>query len=146
MDTVFSPYNSMFAIDFTRQFNASTYLLKVNGQQVKYTHQPYWKKDFLEESLSNYSKFKLNDNMLFMDIYLNARISNDKAKKALSKRLIPNPDDTNKWLAWYVQFAGYTIPSGATIELWQYDLTFFNNKAIVKDSSIIYKTLFINAQ
>ena len=136
----------MFAIDFSKKYTAITYMVKVNGTPVKITKHPYWKKDFLEESLCNYSKYKLDHDMLFMDDYLNASISGNERKIFLSKRLIPDKTAANQWLPWYVQFAGYTIPTGASIELWQYDLVFENNAAVVKDSSCIYKTIFVNAQ
>ncbi|MEO8770295.1 MAG: hypothetical protein ABI402_09430 [Ferruginibacter sp.] len=146
MDTTFFPYNSMFAIDFNKKYTATTYMVKVNGMPVKITHHPYWKKDFLEESLYNYSKYKVNHNMLFMNDYLDAKVSGNERKIFLSKKLIPDKTAAEQWLPWYIQFAGYTIPTGAAIELWQYDLIFENNTAIVKDSSSIYKTIFINAQ
>ena len=146
MDTVFSPYNSMFSIDFTKEYTATAYQMKVNGTPVKITRHPYWKKDFLEESLCNFSKYKTNHDLLYMDDYLNANFSNDEKKMFLSKRLLPDKMAVDQWLPWYIRFAGYSIQTGAAIELWQYKLVLENNIATIKDSSSIYKTIFINAQ
>ena len=146
MDTVFSPYNSMFSVDFTKEYSATTYLVKIDGAPVHITHNLYWKKDFLEESLCNFSRYKENNDLLYMDDYLNVRVSDLRKRSFLSKRLIPGKADVAAWLPWYIRFAGYGVAPGASIEVWKFKFLFENNKAIAKDSSCIYKTIFINAQ
>ncbi|MFT3912003.1 MAG: hypothetical protein QM737_21440 [Ferruginibacter sp.] len=143
MDAVFFPYNSMFAIDFTKKYTASAYSVKVNGAIVPITQHLYWKKDFLEETLINYCRYKKNHDVLFMDNYLDQRVLDKEKKEFLSSRLTPDKSGLDQWPFWYIHFAGYTIPPGATVELFQYDLIFENNAVTIKDSASIYKTSFL---
>ena len=140
MDTTLFPYNSMFTIDFTKNYTASAYLVKVNNIPVAITKNLYWKKDFLEESLGNYCKYKTNNDAVFMDGYLNQTIPGKAKREFLLKRLCPDKAAAAKWLQWYIFFAGYRIPANSTIELLKYDFIFKNNEAIIQHSASIYKT------
>jgi len=142
MDMIFFPYNSMYAIDFTRANTASTYALKINGNPVKITNNLYWKKDLLETSLNAYCRYLKHDNNIFLNYYIVYRFKNKMIRELLLSRLIPGKKEARQWPLWYARTAGYEIPDTTTLEFMQYDFLFCNNKALLKDSTSIYKTIF----
>ncbi len=141
MDMVFFPYNSMYAIDFKKNNTAATYAIKINGEPVKITHQPYWKKDMLETSLYGYCKYIMHDRTVFLDDYINRKFSNEQARNILLRGLTPGKTGTGNWPYWYGKFAGYVVPVNAAIELWQYNFSYENGQAVLTDSISIYKTI-----
>lgn len=143
MDTVFFPYNNMFAIDFTKDNSSSVIRLRLDGIPVKISDKPYWKKDFLEESLINYTRYKKQGDEVFMEKYLRQTIHKEAARNFLIERLCPDKKTAATWLRWYLQFAGYEIQSYSEAELIQYNLNFEGHKLVIKDSvSILKTTLF----
>ncbi len=140
IDTTFFPYNSMFTIDFNKNHRTVVYAVKIDGTPVKITHQPYWKKDFLEESLINYCKYKKNNDTGFVENYLYSKISNKRDRAFLLERLTPGKAGPNQWLPWYIKFAGYPVHAKSMIELVQYEIIYESNVAILKDSASVYKT------
>ena len=137
---VFFPYNSMYTVDFTQNNTATTYSMKLNGENIKITSQPYWKKDLLETSLYGYCKYIMNGRTSFLDGYIKQKFSNEHTRNILLERLTVNRTMAINWPRWYGQFAGYTVPANATIELWQYNFSYENGQAILTDSISIYKT------
>ncbi len=140
MDMMFYPYNSMFSIDFNKNYTASTYAAKLNEERVKITNQLYWKKDFLEATITNYAKYIQHNRAVFLDDYLNYKITNNSTRSFFSERLIPERNVAMKWPYWYCNFAGYTAPKNSNIELIQYTFLFSEGKAVITDSTSIYKT------
>jgi hypothetical protein len=140
MDMVFFPYNSMFTIDFTKTSKSVTYAVKLNGQLVKITHQPYWKKDFLETSLYGYCKYISSGRTVFLDGYIKQKFGDEKIRDLLLKNLTAGKEAAMDWPSWYCKFAGYSVPSKSNIELMQYHFSFENNQATITDSISIYKT------
>jgi c-di-AMP phosphodiesterase-like protein len=140
MDMIFFPYNSMYAIDFTKNNTASTYAMKLNGNRINITHQLYWKKDFLETTLSGYCKYLKHDRKVFMDDYINQKFKRVEVRNILLNRLTPEILSAMKWPQWYAAFAGYPARSKATVELMEYHFLFDKGQAILTDSISIYKT------
>ncbi len=141
MDMIFFPYNSMYAIDFTKNNNASTYAMKLNGNKINITHHLYWKKDFLETTLFGYYKYLKHDRKVFMDDYILQKFKSEDVRSILLKRLTPDKTSAMNWPQWYAEFAGYAIPSKATIELMEYRFIFDKEQAFITDSISIYKTI-----
>lgn len=141
MDMTFFPYNSMYTIDFTKNYTAITYAMKINGEMIKITHRPYWKKDFLETSLSSYSKYISHNRSVFLDDYIHQKFTKEQTRKFLLERLTPDNSASNQWPYWYAHFAGYPIPENALIEIWQYHFRFDNGRTILVDSLSIYNTI-----
>ena len=141
MDMVFFPYNNMYSVDFTGNNTATTYSMKVNGGIIKITHQPYWKKDFLETSLNGYCKYMLHNKKVFLDDYLNSKFSYEPTRNILLRNLTPSKTTVAYWPRWYIAFAGYPITSNATMELWQYNFKYEGEEALITDSISIYKTI-----
>lgn len=137
MDMVLFPYNSMYAVDFTKQYAASTYAFKLNGKLVNITQNPYWKKDFLEASLLSFAKYKQNNDEVYMQQYLQTVVPNKEKREFLSSKLSPSKFAVASWPAWFIRFAGYSVNDSDSIQLLQYDFTFQGNNVILKDSSII---------
>ena len=48
MDTVFTPYNGMFAFVNNKPDQTSTIAMKLDGKAIVYTNKLWWKKDFFE--------------------------------------------------------------------------------------------------
>lgn len=139
MDATFFPYNSMFTAPLQQKNTASTHAIKINGKRVAITKHLYWKKDFLEETLFNYSKYIQNGEKLFMQTYLDLRIADESNRRFLLRRLCPNAFAMRSWLNWYAGYAGASIEPGSNIELMRYDVRFEKNAAVLTDSVIIYK-------
>lgn len=140
MDMIFFPYNSMYAIDFTKNNTASTYAMKINGSRINITDHLYWKKDFLETTLYGYCKYIRHGQKVFMDDYINQKFNREEVKNILLKRLTPGNISAMNWTQWYAGFAGYKIPQKATIELMEYQFIFDKGKALITDSISIYTT------
>ena len=141
MDMVFFPYNSMYSVDFSKTNTATTYAMKINGEPVKITHQPYWKKDFLETALYGYCKYIMHERTVFLDGYISMKFSNEQIRNILLNNLTPGKTTTSSWPRWYGHFAGYAVPANAAVELWQYNFRYENGQAELTDSISIYKTI-----
>ena len=141
MDMVFFPYNSMYAIDFTKNNTASTYAMKLNGSRINITHHLYWKKDFLETTLLGYCKYIRHGQKIFMDDYIEQKFKNESIRNKLFNCLTPDKVAVMNWPRWYGWFAGYTVPPKATVELMEYQFRFENDRASLTDSISIYKTI-----
>jgi hypothetical protein len=142
MDMVLFPFNNMYTVDFTKNKTATTYAMKINGNMVKITHQPYWKKDFLETSLNVYSKYIRYHRKVFLDDYIPYKFHNEQTRKILLHGLTPDKTTAMSWPAWYVHFAGYNLPANSTIELTQYNFLLDKEQAVLKDSISIFKEIF----
>ena len=100
---LFFPYNSMYAIDFTKKNTASTYALKINGSPVKITNNLYWKKDLLETSLNAYCRYLQHDHTVFLNDYISYKFKNKRISDLLLSRLIPDKAEALQWPLWYAQ-------------------------------------------
>ena len=140
MDMLFYPYNSMFSIDFTKDYTATTYAVRINGDPVKITDRLYWKKDFLEESITNYCKYLQYQRNVFLDDYLHTKIADSSTRSFFLQRLTPERKAAKKWPYWYCSFAGYAVPQNATIALMKYTFSFSEGKALITNSASIYQT------
>lgn len=138
MDMVFFPYNSMYTIDFTKQHTAVTYSLKLNGERLNISHQPYWKKDFLETAMYGYCRY-IKDGHVFLENYIRQKF-NGNLQFYLLRNLIPDKNKILYWPKWYVAFAGYDAAAGSSIELVEYHFKFDTHGASLIDSFSIYKT------
>ncbi len=127
----------MYSVDFTKQYSASAYAFKLNGNLVKITKNLYWKKDFMEASLLSFARYKLNNDEEYMQRYLQAAIPNKVRRNFLLSRLSPSKQAAAAWPSWFIQFAGYNVNDSDSIQLIQYDFIFLGNKVMLKDSSII---------
>ncbi|CAN5724019.1 hypothetical protein BH11BAC4_BH11BAC4_23130 [soil metagenome] len=141
MDMIFFPYNSMYAIDFTKTESTTTYAMKINSVPVRITEKLYWKKDMLETSLNGYCRYLKNGKHVFLFDYVHYRFSNEQLQQWLLSNLTPVEKAVENWPAWYAAMAGYSIPGGATIEFVQYDLVLDKDRALLKDSIGIYKII-----
>ncbi len=138
---VFFPYNSMFTFDFTKTKTSVTYSVKLNGEIIQITHQPYWKKNFLETSLYGYCKYISSGRTVFLDGYIKQKFRDEKIRDLLLNNLTPGKEASMDWPSWYCKFAGYSVPSKSNIELIQYNFSFENERAAITDSISLYKTI-----
>lgn len=137
MDMTLFPLNNMFAYPAKDDsYLTSAYLLKINGSPVYSTHFPYWKKDFMESSLSEYAKYLQNGNRIYMHQYLETKPS---IPGFIRENLLPRKEEVSQWPCWYAHFGGRVCISNASEELIKYKLSFSNGSPIIKDSMIIYK-------
>ena len=85
MGMIFFPYNNMFTVDFTKTNQAFTYGVKINGEMIPITGYLYWKKDFLESSLTTYVEYIENGYTLYLESYLKSK----RAGNSIVKNLLP---------------------------------------------------------
>lgn len=129
----------MYTIDFNNKNTARTYGVRINGELIKFTHRPYWKKDFLETSLNGYSNYLNHGEKVFLEDYLSAKFPIGTIRTAMLMNLTPVKNTLYLWPLWFAQFAGYKVTPGAIVEIFQYNFSFDRTVANLVDSSSIYK-------
>ena len=138
MGMIFFPYNNMFTVDFTKTNQAFTYAVKINGEMIPITGYLYWKKDFLESSLTTYVEYIENGYTLYLESYLKSK----RAGNSIVKNLLPQKELAAKWPLWFARFAHHSYSMPAKIEILQYNYVFKDGKAVLTDSGSIYKNYF----
>lgn len=131
---VLFPYNSMFSIDFTKDYQTDTYQLKINDKPVQYTQQWWWKKDFMETSLRNYA-LQLHD-VPYIEKYILYAYAHTSYRELLLKQLKPSLTD-HHWLIWYAGFGKMPVKDNAIVSIWKYHLV-FNEQTIIIDSIEVF--------
>lgn len=140
MDMIFFPHNSMFAYAQKQQLKSSTYAVKVNNQLIRITDKPYWKKDFLEMSLSEYAKYIKNDSSVALHYYLSAKGLSSPFYSFLSHRLLPQ--NTHMWFIWYLGFAGIKRTDKIAVDLYEYQLTYNQHQPVITDSTLVASAIY----
>ncbi len=138
MDMVMFPYNSMFSVDFTRDYNTDTYQLKLDDRPVTYTHLLWWKKDFMETSLRNY--VLLLNREPYIEKYIQYAYANTPYSKFLLKQLKPSMHD-HSWLKWYASFGNKETSAYTMFSIWKYHLTFNGNSIHIDSSLVLHEKL-----
>lgn len=141
MDMIFFPYNNMYAIDFSGNTTTHTYALKINGNPVKITGNLYWKKDMLETSLNGYCRYIKHGRKVFLHDYIPYKFKNEQLQHVLVEKLTPDEHLAYKWPYWFARTAGYPLKPGDDIEFMEYRFNLSDGKAVIFDSSSIYKTI-----
>ena len=136
MDTVFNPYNGMFAYNTKKQSITSTTAFKVNNKIVEYTKYLWWKKDFCENTETNYPKYIINNKTVLMDDYIIQKNISLKSKIFLKKRLTPDSSITKNWALWYCKFRGIDNNENAKLEFVRYDFDFNNAMKLIDSVSL----------
>ncbi|MBU3713897.1 MAG: hypothetical protein FGM46_03010 [Ferruginibacter sp.] len=136
MDTVMFPYNGMFASSAENKNHSTIYAIRLNGKRIPYSNRMYWKKDFLEQSLSGYISFQQQQSS-YLKTYLDSKQWGAGAKDFLRAGLIPS--NIEAWPLWYCKFAGSEVPSGSVVELFAYTFDFKDGQPVMTDSSMMYK-------
>jgi hypothetical protein len=143
MDMPFFPHNSMFSSNSTHFPSAIiTFGVKINDRLIGITHQPYWKKDFMEMSLIEYAAYIKNGNKVYMDEYLASKRIPGSVKEDLQRLLTPDDLKTQNWTNWFAQFAAVGIDRGSKIEVTEYHFEFSDGKFRLKDSLELCNKLF----
>ena len=62
MDTAMFPYNNMYSEPQHAQTTCC--YLKINGKRINYTQFIYWKKDFLEQSVTKYADYVYHNKII----------------------------------------------------------------------------------
>ena len=114
--------------------------LKLNGQRINYTHFMYWKKDFLEQSVTKYADYVNQNQNNYLNIYINEKIKNDKLHAKFKKALTPGEVDFKRWAIWYATYAGLKVQPNDDFELLNYKIQFKNGKSSILDSNILCST------
>lgn len=141
MDMMFFPYNNMFSNTITSNKTVTTYFLKVNDKKIPYTHFMYWKKDFSEETLTNYASYIKNNNSNYLESYIDQKLSDKNKSKWLKDKLSPKTISFFQWASWYASFANSSILQNQKFELVEYNIKFTENMPSIVDSSIIYSSI-----
>ncbi len=140
MDMLLFPYNSMFSMSPDNKRIVSTYAIKLNGERINYSNHMYWKKDFIEQSLTKFAAYMLRGHTNYLETFIDQYPEN-KLTRFSKKKLVPDKKISNGWPVWFCRYAGFPANRGAMIELIKYDFDKTNNIFFVKDSSVIYKMI-----
>jgi len=134
------PYNDMFSHDVPFTTSQKIYLVKHNDNRIPITQFPYWKKDFLEQAPLKFSIYLRNKERNQVEGILSRKIKDSALLVKLTKRLSPLQNQQNRWLEWYVTYAGIQLKHDDKIELMKYDVSFTKETPIIDDSVTICKT------
>jgi len=100
----------------------------------------YWKKDFLEQSLTKYADYIKQNQKNYLSIYINEKIKNKKQNSNIKKALTPNVVDFKSWATWYANYAGIKVNPNDYFELVNYNVEVKNGLTTILDSNILCST------
>lgn len=138
MDMAIFPYNSMYSN--SQRAESSCFYLKINGQRIHYTHFMYWKKDFLEQSVTKFAGYVNQNQQNYLNIYINEKIKNTKQNTIIKKALTPGEIDFKSWATWYATYAGIKVQSNDNFELVKYNVEIKNDVVAILDSNVLCST------
>lgn len=127
------PYNAMFAYDRMSTDHGFTYQVKADGEPIRFTAFPYWKKDLLETTAFEYARYVSSGHRVYLEEYLRSKPTLFDA--GFLHALYPDIRSTTGWYAWYAGFAGK--PAVQEYSLWQFRLVPTNRGMEVVDSLCI---------
>jgi hypothetical protein len=133
MDMTIFPHNSMFAA--ASQEDIHLYAVKLNDTIIPISDYLYWKKDFLESSVSGYARYIQNGNRVMLADYFS---SGKNIPAVISRRLVPRQDAAGNWLLWLASFMGKNPGNNASLKLYRYAYDFSSGTAVLQDSTLIY--------
>ena len=138
MDMAMFPYNNMYSN--SQKVETSCFYLKLNGQRIHYTHFMYWKKDFLEQSVTKYAVYINQNQNNYLSIYIDEKIKNKQQNLYIKKALTPNVVDFKTWATWYASYAGIKVNPNDHFELVKYNVEVKNGVLAILDSNILCST------
>ena len=142
MDMAMFPYNYMYSN--SQNVETSCYYLKLNRQRIHYTHFMYWKKDFLEQSVTKYAGYVNQNQHNYLNIYIDEKIKNKQLNSNIEKALTPIVVDFKTWATWYASYAGIKVQPNDHFELVKYNVEIENGMAAILDSNVLYSTKIQN--
>jgi hypothetical protein len=138
MDMAIFPYNNMYSNAQT--IETPCYYLKMNNQRISYTHFMYWKKDFLEQSVTKYAGYVNQNQHNYLNIYIDEKIKYTKQNSVLKKALTPGEIDFKSWSTWYATYAGIKVQPNDNFELVKYNVEIKNDVVAILDSNVLCST------
>ena len=94
--------------------------LKKNGTHIVISHFPYWKKDLLEQSITHYAYYVLQDNKQYADIFFEQRKNTGMVTRCIGDRLKTPKTSLKEWANWYLKMTNQFATNGDTIALMSY--------------------------
>jgi len=141
-DWVFFPYNNMFANSNTNAQNLTSYGLKKNGTIIAISHFPYWKKDLLEQSITHFAYYVLQDNKQYADIFFEQRKNTGMVTRCIGDRLKTPNTSLKEWANWYFKMTNQNAISGDSIALMSYQWKFDGRTTQITDSITLKTATF----
>ena len=138
MDMAMFPYNNMYSNIQTNELTC--YYLKINDQRIAYSHFMYWKKDFLEQSVTKYADYISQNKNNYLNNYIDEKIKNKQQNSNIKKALTPNVVDFKTWATWYASYARIQVQPNDYFELVKYKVEIENGMAVVLDSNVLCST------
>jgi hypothetical protein len=142
MDMAMFPYNNMYSN--SQNVETSCFYLKLNGQRINYTHFMYWKKDFLEQSVTKYAGYVNQNQRNYLNMYIDEKVKNKQQNANIKKALIPGEVDFQSWATWYANYAGIKVNPNDHFELVNYNVEVKNGLSAILDSNILCSTKIQN--
>jgi hypothetical protein len=100
----------------------------------------YWKKDFLEQSVTKFAGYVNQNQQNYLNIYINEKIKNTKQNTIIKKALTPGEIDFKSWATWYATYAGIKVQSNDNFELVKYNVEIKNDVVAILDSNVLCST------
>ena len=138
MDMAMFPYNNMYSN--SQNPETTCCYLKINGQRINYTHFMYWKKDFLEQSVTKYADYVSQNKNNYLNIYIDEKVKNDFKNSSIKKALTPGVVEFKSWAIWYASYAGIKVQPNDLFELIQYKVGIENGMGAFIDSNVLCST------
>ena len=139
MDSVFTPYNGMFAFVNDKPYKTTTIAIKLDNKLVPYSKYLWWKKDFFENSIAFYSRYILNAKQVALNNYIKQKPFSDPQKEFLYKRLTPDSVLVKSFPRWLEHYAGRDGTAHETMEFVKYDFNFLDSNLLLIDSTSLFK-------
>lgn len=146
IDSVFTPYNGMFAFVKTTPNKTTTIAVKLDNRLIPYTKNLWWKKDFFENSIAFYSRYIGNNKQVPLNDYIRQKPYSIGQKEFLYKRLIPDSVDIKFFPGWFIHYAGESASKNSILAFVKYEFSFSNNKLLLTDSTTLFKIKVSNGE
>ena len=146
MDSVFTPYNGMFAFVNTKPNKTTTIAIKLDNKLVPYSNYWWWKKDFLENSIAFYSRYVLNAKQVALKDYIKQKPFSNYQKEFLYKRLMPDSVLSKSFPDWLLHYTNQYKTDNSILEFVKYDFNFSDSKLLLTDSTSLFKIKVSNGE
>lgn len=146
MDSVFTPYNGMFAFVNTKPNKTTTIAIKLDNKLVPYSNYLWWKKDFLENAIAFYSRYVLNARQVALKEYIKQKPFSNYQKEFLYKRLTPDSVLVKSFPRWLEDYVGKERNNYSMMEFVKYDFDFSDSKLLLTDSTSLFKIKVSNGE
>jgi hypothetical protein len=104
----------------------------------------YWKKDFLEQSVTKYASYVNQNQHNYLNMYIDEKVKNKQQNANIKKALTPGVVDFQSWATWYANYAGINVQPNDHFELVKYKVEIEKVMFLILDSNVLCSTKIKN--